>query len=58
MVLARLGRTGAVSVDLTVNDLRYGYYRCDAVVLSTPNGSTAYNYAAGGPVLSPSAAAR
>jgi len=57
IVLARLGRQGAVSVDLTVNDHQYGYYRCDAVVLSTPNGSTAYNYAAGGPVLSPSAAA-
>ena len=56
VVLTRLGRQGAVSVDLTVNDLRYGYYRCDAVVLSTPNGSTAYNYAAGGPVVSPSAA--
>lgn len=56
VVLARLGRTGAVSVDLTVNDRRYGYYRCDAVVVSTPNGSTAYNYAAGGPVVSPSAA--
>ena len=55
VVLTRLGRTGAVSVDLTVNDQRYGYYRSDAVVLSTPNGSTAYNYAAGGPVLSPSA---
>jgi NAD+ kinase len=57
VVLARLGRTGAVSVDLTVNDLRYGYYRCDAVVVCTPAGSTAYNYAAGGPVVSPSAAA-
>jgi NAD+ kinase len=55
VVLARLGRTGAVSVDLAVNDQQYGYYRCDAVVVSTPNGSTAYNYAAGGPVLSPSA---
>jgi NAD+ kinase len=57
IVLARLGRQGAVSVDLTVNGLQYGYYRCDAVVLSTPNGSTAYNYAAGGPVLSPSVTA-
>lgn len=57
VVLARLGRSGAVSVDLTVNDLRYGYYKCDAVVIATPEGSTAYNYAAGGPVLSPSAGA-
>jgi NAD+ kinase len=57
VVLARLGRTGAVSVDLMVNGRQYGYYKCDGVVISTPNGSTAYNYAAGGPVLSPSAAA-
>ena len=57
VVLARLGRQGAVSADLTVNGRQYGYYKCDAVVISTPNGSTAYNYAAGGPVLSPSAAA-
>ncbi|WP_377880338.1 NAD(+)/NADH kinase [Actinoplanes nipponensis] len=57
VVLARMGRTGAVSVDLTVNGQRYGYYKCDALVVSTSSGSTAYNYAAGGPVLSPSAAA-
>ena len=57
VVLAPAGRTGPVSVDLTVNDLRYGYYRGDAVVVSTPIGSTAYNYAAGGPVLSPSCGA-
>jgi NAD+ kinase len=46
-----------VSVDLAVGEQHYGYYRCDAVVVATPNGSTAYNYAAGGPVVSPSAAA-
>jgi NAD+ kinase len=57
VVLARLGRSGAVSLDLTVNDQRYGYYKADAVVVATPDGSTAYNYAAGGPVLSPSTAA-
>ena len=57
VVLARLGRQGAVSVDLKVNDLQYGYYKSDAVVLATPNGSTAYNYSAGGPVISPSAVA-
>lgn len=57
VVLVREARTGALSVDLSVNDQRYGYYRCDALVISTPTGSTAYNYAAGGPVVSPSAEA-
>jgi NAD+ kinase len=57
VVLARAGRSGAASIDLTVNDQQYGYYKCDALVVSTPSGSTAYNYAAGGPVLSPSVSA-
>jgi NAD+ kinase len=56
VVLARLGR-GALSVDLTVNGQQFGYYKCDALVVATPTGSTAYNYAAGGPVISPSAPA-
>ena len=46
---------GSVSADLRVNDARYGYYRCDALVVSTPMGSTAYNHAAGGPIISPAA---
>lgn len=46
----------AVVADLEVEGSRYGYYRCDALVLTTPTGSTAYNYAAGGPVISPAAA--
>ena len=57
VVLGRPGRTGAVSVDLGINDRQYGYYRSDAVIVSTPRGSTAYNYAAGGPILSPSSGA-
>jgi NAD+ kinase len=45
----------SVNVDLVVNDSRHGYYRADAVIACTPTGSTAYNYAAGGPIVSPSA---
>lgn len=56
VVVSRPGR-GAVSIDLEVNDRQYGYYRSDAVIVATPTGSTAYNYAAGGPVLSPSSGA-
>jgi NAD+ kinase len=47
----------SVTVDLSVNGSRHGYYRGDAVIACTPTGSTAYNYAAGGPVVSPSAPA-
>lgn len=54
VVLSR-GRGAGVVADLTLGGSRYGYYRCDAVVVATPHGSTAYNFAAGGPVISPAA---
>jgi NAD+ kinase len=44
---------GAVQASLTVMGRASGRYRCDALVLATPIGSTAYSYAAGGPVVSP-----
>jgi NAD+ kinase len=43
----------SVTLDLEINGVGHGYYRCDAVVVCTPTGSTAYNYAAGGPIISP-----
>ena len=55
-VLARVPGAGLVQATLTVGDQPYGHYTCDALILATPMGSTAYNYAAGGPVVSPSAA--
>jgi NAD+ kinase len=44
---------GAVHASLTVMGRASGRYRCDALVIATPIGSTAYSYAAGGPVVSP-----
>jgi NAD+ kinase len=54
VVLARVPGQGQVEGVLSVSGRRYGRYRCDSLIVATPMGSTAYNYAAGGPVLSPS----
>jgi NAD+ kinase len=43
---------GAVQASLTVMGRASGRYRCDALVIATPIGSTAYSYAAGGPLVS------
>ncbi|SCL23977.1 NAD+ kinase [Micromonospora rhizosphaerae] len=51
--LVRRPGSGFVNATLGVDGQRYGYYRCDALVVSTPTGSTAYSYAAGGPLISP-----
>jgi NAD+ kinase len=55
-VVARVPGAGLVEATMSVAGQRYGHYTCDALILATPMGSTAYNYAAGGPVVSPSAA--
>jgi NAD+ kinase len=56
VVLARVPGQGQVEGVLSVAGRRYGRYRCDSLIAATPMGSTAYNYAAGGPVMSPGAA--
>ncbi|WP_030489241.1 NAD(+)/NADH kinase [Micromonospora chokoriensis] len=53
VALVRHPGQGFVSANLSVDGQQYGYYRCDAVVVCTPIGSTAYSYAAGGPLISP-----
>nr|WP_245716606.1 NAD(+)/NADH kinase [Micromonospora humi] len=53
IALVRQPGAGFVTATLAVDGQQYGYYRCDALVVSTPTGSTAYSYAAGGPLISP-----
>jgi NAD+ kinase len=53
IALASVPGEGAVQASLTVNGRASGRYRCDALVVATPIGSTAYSYAAGGPLVSP-----
>ena len=53
VALASVPGEGSVQALLSVNGRLSGRYRCDALVLATPIGSTAYSYAAGGPLVSP-----
>ncbi len=52
--LVRIPGSGASAVvELTVESHPFVRYAADAVIVATPTGSTAYNFAAGGPIVSP-----
>jgi len=52
LVVVRAG-AGQVTVRISVDDQRYVAFAGDGVIAATPAGSSAYTFAAGGPLLAP-----
>lgn len=52
-VFARGAEIYLTEINLSCDGVPVNRYRCDGVVLATPTGSTAYSFAAGGPVVEP-----
>lgn len=46
-------RDGLIKIQSYVNDQFLTEFRSDGVIVSSPSGSTAYNFSAGGPILTP-----
>lgn len=53
VVFEKLARDRQASLSLYVGQRLFASYSADALVVASPTGSTAYSFAAGGPVLSP-----
>jgi len=53
IVAHRAGNASLVQISVHANGLYLNTFEADGVIIATPNGSTAYSLAAGGPILSP-----
>jgi NAD+ kinase len=53
IVFEKLARDRQASLGVYLNRTLFASYSADALIVSSPTGSTAYSFAAGGPVLSP-----
>jgi NAD+ kinase len=52
-VITRVPGHGVVATEFTLRGETFGYSKADGVICCPPAGSTAYNYSAGGPIVSP-----
>jgi NAD+ kinase len=53
IVIHRASNPSLIELAIHVDGLYVNTFEADGIILSTPNGSTAYSLAAGGPILSP-----
>ncbi len=53
VVITKAGPSRIIEVDVVVDGLFVSSFRADGIIVSSPTGSTAYNLAAGGPILHP-----
>ncbi len=53
ITLERADRGKMVELSIRVDDVEMSSFGCDGVIVSTPTGSTAYAFSAGGPVMWP-----
>src|SRR2546421_474465 len=53
IALVRIPGDGLAAIGITVEGLPFVRYAADAVIVSTPTGSTAYSFSVGGPLVSP-----
>jgi len=53
IVVHRANNPSLVQISVHANGLYLNTFEADGIIIATPNGSTAYSLAAGGPILSP-----